>query len=193
MIARVGGSRHDRVSSGCYRVLAIRAVAAYRARRSLGQCWRLCLASATPFRSGCGEECHQSAGEEHKQAKQNARIQEGRLTSAYLFHNACLLRAAPILGTVARESRDVFLLLLRNRTDAWEGLFRRGTSLSVAALRQAISPLATGVRPRALALRRSFSVIPATGGDSFHRATCASRRNPCGSRCFDRSARGRAS
>ncbi len=98
MIARVGSSRHDRVSSGRYRVLAIRAIYAV-------------ADDATPSRSGRGEERQKDSCEEDKQAKQNARIQEGRLIRVSLFHNAGLLRAAPILGSIAKESRDVFLFV----------------------------------------------------------------------------------
>ena len=115
MIARVGGSWHDRVSSGCYRVLAIRAISA-------------ASDDATPSHSGCSEQGQKDSDEEDQQAKQEARIQEGRLTCTSLFHNAGLLCAAPILGSVAEESRDVFFSLLRNRADAWEGLFPGGKS-----------------------------------------------------------------
>jgi hypothetical protein len=196
VIARVGSSRHDRISSGCYRVLAIRAIVAVAGDRAIGrvgQRWRLYLARATTSSSGRGEERQKGSGEEDKQAKQNARIQEGRLTSASLFHNAGLLRAAPILGSVAKESRDVFLFVFGKSHGCLGGPFPRGTSLSVAALQQAISALAPGVHPLGLALRRSFSAVPARGDDSFHRATCAWHQIPCGNRCFVRSARGRAS
>ena len=113
MIARVGGSWHDRVSSGCYRVLAIRAVSA-------------AADDATPSRSGRGEERQKDSREEDNQAKQNARIQEGRLTCAFLFHDVGLLRSAPILGSVAKESRAFSFSLLSGHADASDGLFPRG-------------------------------------------------------------------
>ena len=55
------------------------------------------------------------------------------------------------------------------------------------------SAIALAIYPRALALRRSFSVIPATNGDSFRRATCVWHQTPCGSRCSVHSARDQAS
>ena len=67
VIARVGSPRHDRVSSGCYRV-AIRAignVAADHAINRSSQGWRLCLARAS--RSGRGEERQKDSSEEDKQ------------------------------------------------------------------------------------------------------------------------------
>src|SRR5262249_933803 len=49
------------------------------------------------------------------------------------------------------------------------------------------------VHRRALSPPRSSSKVPARGGDSFARGGSAARGSPWGSRCFDRSGRGRGS
>ncbi len=59
--------------------------------------------------------------------------------------------------------------------------------------RREVNAFSFATRPPACARRHSSSEAPATVDDNFRQLIFASRRNPCASRCFARSARDRVS
>src|SRR4029077_12023449 len=94
-----------------------------------------------------------------------------------------------VASTIYAACRPVALLATLIRV-AFSAGHNREAALGALS---AFSALALEACRPAPALHPSCLIIPATVGDSFRLAVCASRQIPCGNRCSVHSARDRAS